>query len=170
MDKRQIDKLLISISCGDNDAFARLYDGTKRGVFSFLYSYYKRYEDTEDAMQSVYLKIKQNIHSYRHGTDGIAWILQIAKNFAINEINRNRRIVFSDTQAGQDEAPSVFGITEIMGEVLSDEERYIVDLHVLWGYKHREIAGLLHCPTGTVTSKYKRSIEKLRAALKEGDK
>ena len=50
---------------------------------------------------------------------------------------------------------------------LSEEEQRIVTLHVQWGYKHRELAQILGCPTGTVTSKYKRAIEKLRKALKE---
>ena len=50
---------------------------------------------------------------------------------------------------------------------LSEEEQRIVILHVLWGYKHREIGQILSLPTGTVTSKYKRSIEKLQKVLKE---
>lgn len=169
MDKRQIDKLLIKISHGDNDAFAELYEGTKRGVFSFVYPYYKKYEDAEDAMQTVYLKIKLNVNQYKHGTDGRAWILQIAKNTAINEINKSKRLVYTDDiEVSSDTKPS-YGITDVMKQVLTEDEMYIVNLHVLWGYKHREIAQELNCPTGTVTSKYKRSIEKLKIALKEGE-
>jgi len=169
MDKRQIDKLLIKISHGDNDAFVALYEGTKRGVFSFAYSYYKRYEDAEDAMQAVYLKIKLNINKYRHGSDGRAWILQIAKNIAINDINKNKRFVYTDDLEARSNIKLSEDISDIMKQVLTEEEIYIVNLHVLWGYKHREIAQLLNCPTGTVTSKYKRSIEKLKIALKEGE-
>jgi RNA polymerase sigma-70 factor (ECF subfamily) len=55
-----------------------------------------------------------------------------------------------------------------MDRALTDEEQRIIILHVLWGYKHREIGKILDCPTGTVTSKYKRAIEKMRKALKEG--
>ena len=42
---------------------------------------------------------------------------------------------------------------------LDEEEQRIVTLHVLWGYKHREIADIIGSPTGTVTSKYKRAIK-----------
>ncbi|MCM1194802.1 MAG: sigma-70 family RNA polymerase sigma factor [Corallococcus sp.] len=169
MNKRRIDTLLIQISHGDNNAFAELYEGTKRGVFSFVYSYYKKYEDAEDAMQTAYLKIKLNINQYKHGTDGRAWILQIAKNIAINDINRNKRLVYTDDIEVRDDIKLPDGITDVMKRVLTEEELYIVNLHVLWGYKHREIAKELDCPTGTVTSKYKRSIEKLKIALKEGE-
>ena len=54
-----------------------------------------------------------------------------------------------------------------MQRVLTEEEQRIVTLHVVWNYKHREIAEMLGVPTGTVTSKYKRSIEKLKNAFKE---
>ena len=54
-----------------------------------------------------------------------------------------------------------------MERILSEDEQRIVTLHVVWDYKHREIAEILGCPTGTVTSKYKRAIEKLKKSLKE---
>ena len=58
-------------------------------------------------------------------------------------------------------------VTDMMERVLTEEERRLIVLHVLWGYKHRELAQMLGVPTGTVTSKYKRAIEKLRRAWKE---
>ena len=58
-------------------------------------------------------------------------------------------------------------IMDIMRRCLNEDEIQIVTLHVLWGYKHREISRQLGIPLGTVTSKYKRSIEKMRKALKE---
>lgn len=167
MDGKQVDRLLVKISCGDNAAFEELYECTKRGMFSFLYSYLKNYENTEDAMQTVYLKVKLSIGQYSHGTNGRAWLLQIAKNQALNELNKNKRVVYGDTVAVEEEPQLSGGVTEVMKRVLSEEERRIVTLHVLWGYKHREIAKELNCATGTVTSKYKRSIAKLKEALKE---
>lgn len=167
MNDRQIDKLLIAISQGDDTAFETLYAKTKRGVFSFLYSFYKNYENTEDAMQSVYLRVKQNADKYRSGTNGRAWLLQIAKNYALNELGRNKRVEYTDVLPDVPQNPSLGGVNDIMQRVLDDTEYRIVVLHVLWGYKHREIAEILDCPTGTVTSKYKRSVEKLKIALKE---
>ena len=45
---------------------------------------------------------------------------------------------------------------------LSDEERQIVMLHAVSGFKHREIARLLEMPLSTVLSKYNRAMKKLR--------
>ena len=55
-----------------------------------------------------------------------------------------------------------------MNRALDETERQIVTLHVLWGYKHREIAEKLEMPLGTVTSKYKISVTKMKKYLKEG--
>ena len=49
--------------------------------------------------------------------------------------------------------------------ILDFEDRQIVILHALTGMKHREIAELLDLPLGTVLSKYKRALEKMRKEL-----
>lgn len=169
MDERQIDKLLARIASGDNQAFEELYDKTRRGVFSFIYSYLNNYESTEDVMQTVYLKVKLNIDKYRLGTNGRAWLLEIAKNLALNEIKQRKSAEYKDELIGGNaavQAPTG-EITDIMRRTLTEEEQRIVILHVLWGYKHREIARIMDVPTGTITSKYKRSISKMQQALKE---
>lgn len=170
MNRTEIDGLLRLIALGDNDAFGRLYAQTKKGVYAFLYTYFHNAADTEDAMQDVYLKIKMNILGYRTGTNARAWILQIAKNHALNVLRLKKVETVSDDLVAQNIQPeiaSLNGVMDVMQKVLSEEEQRIVTLHVLWNYKHREIAEMLQCPTGSVTSKYKRAIEKMRTALKE---
>ena len=167
MNTNKTDKLLKRIATGDDDAFEELYILTRKGIYSFLYSYFHNHADTEDGVQTVYLKIKQNILQYNRGTNGSAWMLQIAKNYALSSIKRRRpsevyeelTIPVSDNYSG--------GLIETMQRTLSEEEQRIMVLHIVWGYKHREIAILLNCPTGTITSKYKRSLKKMRDALKE---
>ena len=50
-------------------------------------------------------------------------------------------------------------------EQLSDQERQIVILHAVSGFKHREIAALLELPLSTVLSKYNRALKRLRQHL-----
>jgi len=170
MDRTEIDGLLRLIALGDNEAFGQLYARTKKGIYAFLYTYFHNAADTEDAMQNVYLKIKMGISGYRVGTNAKAWMLQIAKNYALNELRRAKSETVSDEVVAQNlrgEAVLSDGITDVMQKVLTEEEQRIITLHVLWNYKHREIAGILGCPLGSVTSKYKRAIAKMREALKE---
>lgn len=170
MNRKELDNLLLRIAKGDNAAFEKLYVSTNKGVFAFLRTYLHNDADVEDAMQTVYLKIKTGILSYRVGTNGSAWILQIAKNHALNELKKRKNVVsLQDVEytLSTDEPHVPFGITDVMERVLTEEEQRIITMHVLWRYKHREIAQTLEKPTGTITSTYKRAIEKLKKALKE---
>ena len=57
-------------------------------------------------------------------------------------------------------------IIAILGmEELSDEERQIVTLHAVSGFKHREIAELMELPLPTVLSKYSRALKRLKQRL-----
>lgn len=173
MKKREIDAMLKRIAKGDNNAFEQLYIETKRGVYAFLYSYFNNRTDCEDAMQIVYLKIKTNISQYKSGTNGLAWILQIAKNTALNEIRTNinyQKLKTAESRTKSDLFENVVlkdSLMSVMKRVLDEDEQQIIILHVIWSYKHKEIAEILNCPIGTVTSKYKRAINKMQAALKE---
>lgn len=168
MHTKELDSLLLRIASGDNAAFEELYARTKRGVYAFLRTYLHNAEDTEDAMQTVYLKVKRGIGGYRAGTNARAWLLQIAKNHALNEIKRNRREIPTETvEIVTVVEPSDGTVMQAMQTVLNEEEQRIVTLYVLWGYKHKEIAKILDCTTGTITSKYKRALEKLKRELKE---
>lgn len=174
MNKREIDGLLSLISQGDNRAFEKLYLETKRGVYAFLSTYLTNYADCEDAMQDVYMKIKTCISQYRVGSNGLAWILQIAKNTALNELRKRTYRTQNYTQTEEESVIDVVvlrdSITDAMNRVLSDEEKRLIVLHVIWSYKHKEIAKMLNCPLGTVTSKYKRAVEKLKKYLKEEER
>lgn len=166
MDKREIDRCLVKMQEGDNAAFACLYEQTKKGVYAFLYPYYRNAWNTEDAMQDVYLKIKERCLQYRPHTDGRAWMLQIAKYHALNDLEKRKREFSADSETlaalSLPERPGTGEAFDCLNRALDGTERKIVVLHVFWGYKHREIAQFLELPLGTVTSKYKISLEKLR--------
>lgn len=165
---KELDRLLVKMQGGDNAAFETLYARTKRGVYAFLYTYFHNACDTEDAMQTVYLRIKTGLYGYAPGSNARAWILQIAKNCALSELRRRKEeISIEGLEIPAEDAFDEGTVTDVMRRVLTEEEQRIVTLHVLWRYKHREIAEMLGVPTGTVTSKYKRSIEKLKKAIKE---
>lgn len=59
-------------------------------------------------------------------------------------------------------------LTQCMKQ-LTDQERQIVMLHAVAGFKHREIAELLELPLSTVLSKYRRALKKLRHSLEKGE-
>lgn len=173
MDEKQIDKTLTLVGRGDNNAFELLYKQTAKGIYAFLYSYYNHKQNTEDALQSVFLKIKNNANKYKPKTNAKAWILQVAKNYALNDLARRKRETHVDNETlsviGGSSENTGLGVFDAINKCLNESEKQVVILHVLWGYKHREIGGLLGVPTGTVTSKYKTAIDKLKRYLEKED-
>ena len=114
----------------------------------------------------MYLRIKTGLHSYAPGSNARAWILQIAKNCALSELRRRKDEVSIDGL--EIAAADAFGdgsVTDVMRRVLTEEEQQIVTLHVLWQYKHREIAELLGITTDACKKKYQRAADKLRESL-----
>lgn len=90
MNKQGLDVLMKKVADGDNEAFARLYDEVKKGVFAFAYSYLRCAADAEDVTEEVFFAVKRKAYLYRPGTDARAWIFQIAKNLSLDELRRRK--------------------------------------------------------------------------------
>ena len=153
---------------GDGEAFALLYESTKKGVFSSIYAITRDYEVSEELMQDTYIKVKQNISRYEDGNFS-AWLLQIARNLALNHVKRAKREVFVESgtpETGEytinEEGTPVLNAVKA---ALGAEEAEIVILHAVSGYKHREIAKMLGKPLGTVTWTYNNAVKKLQKYL-----
>ena len=173
MDKKELDLSLQKVAKGDDSAFEKLYAETRKGIFAFLYGFCKNYHTAEDLTQTVYLKVKVNVSKYKAGTDARAWLFQVAKYTALNELKKiKREVVASDEDTKGFESKSYemkdSPVFDAINSVLDDNERQIVILHILWGFKHREIADMLSMALGTVLWKYNAAIKKLQNKLKEG--
>ena len=171
LDKKELDLCLQEVARGDNAAFEKLYAETRKGIFAFLYGFCGNYHTAEDLTQTVYLKVKANVSKYKAGTDARAWLFQIAKNTALNEIKKNKREVIATDENGtfagsyeMQDSP----VFDAINTVLDEKERQIVIMHILWGFKHREIADMLSLALGTVLWKYNAAIKKLQNKLREG--
>ena len=174
MNKRELNELVAKIQEGDEFSFTLLYNETYKGVFSFIYSMISNYEDTEDLMQETFIKVRQNIQSYKLGTNFSSWMLQIAKNLTIDFIRREKKqntitLDFIENMASSNDAniEQKLYLHNKLNECLPEVERQIVILHIINGYKNREIAKLLNLPLGTVLWKYNRAMKILKNNLKE---
>ena len=170
MDKREINHLLIMIARGNNQAFEKLYIETRKGLYALLYPYFKNSYDTEDALEEVYIRVKQKAHLFQKNTDGRAWLFQLAKNYALNLLRsknteRNKLQELTDNQKDVHDDVWQSTIFIAMQKVLTTEEYQIVIKHVLMYYKHKDIAKELNIPLGTVLSKYQTALKKLREEL-----
>lgn len=170
------EQYIARIAAKDKEAFAALYEQTHTAVYGFALSILKNRQEAEDVLHDTYLRIWQSAGSYTPEGKPLAWIFTITRNLARMCLREQSRIVTLPPEEWQglfDDVPAVDRedrlVLESLLGTLSDEERQIVMLHIVAGFKHREIAAFLQLPLSTVLSRYSRSLKKLRTALKEAE-
>ena len=159
---------------GEREALALLYEQTRVMIYGFALSICKNAQDAEDVLQDTYTRVWTNAASYRPSGKPLAWLFTVARNLALMKLREERKTLdlpqeewerledHSTSRGLEDKA-----VLRAAMERLSDEERQIVMLHAVAGFRHRETAALLTLPLPTVLSKYQRALKKLRTILKE---
>lgn len=168
------ERQLAQIAQGSTEALEDLYETTKSSVYGFALSFVKNKHTAEDIMQDTYLTIYYKANTYRPLGKPLAWIMAIVRNLCLMKLRQDK------TGETPVEDEDLFAESEEFVEntldrmvlqaaltILTSEERQIVMLHCVAGLKHREIAELMKLPTGTVLSKYHRTLLKLQNNLKE---
>jgi len=170
-DEGLLDELLCRVSCGDEEAFERLYRETSKQVFAYLLSVVGEYHTAEDLTQDTFVKIPRSADKYRSG-NAFAWIMQIAKNTAFSEMKKARRSVPTDFDEHDLNAAyrideGQIPVLEIIRTRLDAADSKIVLMHLAAGLKHREIAKQLDMPLGTTLWRYNKAIKTLQKIIKE---
>lgn len=172
MDK--LEKAIIRLQNGDSNSLGIVYDLTSKGVFSFVLTILRDYQLAEDVMQQTYIKIYENIKSYKRSTNARNWILTIAKNSALTMIKKRQREISVDFSQDRS-ADGIYCLDKdfdtplisLANRILTEDELKIVLLFAIGEYKHREIAEMLNLPLGTVTWKYNNALKKIRGAVEK---
>ncbi len=164
-----VDKCIIGIQRQDSGALEEFYHRTSASVYGFALSVLKNTQDAEDIMHDFYVLVWSAADKYRPGGKPMAWVLTVTRNLClqkIREYGKKSDIPQEDWENYISGNPNMTAEDRvILSECLkslSDEERQIVMLHAVSGFKHREIARLLEMPLSTVLSKYNRAMKKLR--------
>lgn len=170
-----LESAISRLANGDKDALGDLYENARVSVYSFALSIVKNTQDAEDVMHDTFVAVYKHAKSYTPKGKPLAWILTIAKNFALKALRHRGRFSSEEedweryndqTNDEAEQGEKRLVLIELL-KTLSEQERQIITLHAVSGLKHRQIAELLDLPLSTVLSKYNRAIKKLRNELQE---
>ncbi|MDP9068019.1 MAG: sigma-70 family RNA polymerase sigma factor [Actinomycetota bacterium] len=168
-------QLLAAIAGGDTDAFGELYDIFERPVYSVALRTTNDRQRAEEVVQDTFLKIWRNAARFdpHKGIAG-AWIFTIAKRAAIDASRRERRTPvpseFSPEEASVPDATDELGASWEVNLALStlpEDQRRVIDLFVIAGFTHAEVADRLEIPLGTVKTRIYSGLKRLRRSLEE---
>ncbi len=157
----------------DVTAFEAVYDGFHRLVYGIALKMLGDPSAAEDLAQAVFLKVWSSPEAFGGGNFG-AWIARVTRNRALDALRS--RATRPETEMPADIPlegsldESVFA--RLDGErvrsalaALPDEQRRPIELGFFGGMTHDEIARRSELPLGTVKTRIRAGLKKLRVSL-----
>ena len=185
MDSRTRDQdwvaLIKRVASGDQSAIATLYDTTSRLTFGLILRILGDRETAEEVLLDVYTQVWRQAATYDHqrGTP-LAWLMTIARTRALDRLrsgwqDRQRKEPLETASEARATAADPEEMTvaaerqrlvRLALQTLSPEQREVIELAYYSGLSHSEIAARLDQPLGTVKTRTRLGLIKLREALK----
>jgi RNA polymerase sigma-70 factor (ECF subfamily) len=159
---------------GDADAFAELYSLVYKDLYRIALLNLNNQHDASDVVSDTVLDAYTSIHKLRNEKAFKSWIVRI---LTVKIKNKQKEYITArDYQTEPDETDNAFGSSEIDYEgievmdgfrKLSEEERLVLSLDAVSGYKSEEIAKMVGSNANTIRSKVSRAREKLKRLITE---
>lgn len=147
----------------DEDAFVELMERHKSSMYKIAKAYLRREEDVADAMSETILDCFEHLNSLKESRYFSTWLVRILINNCKDILRRNQGVgsleeaMLPESAVREDDGAFLDYL-----EPLPEDTRQIMILHYMWGFRVREIAGLLNRKESTVKSKLLRGREKIR--------
>ncbi|UQX89614.1 ECF RNA polymerase sigma factor SigK [Jatrophihabitans telluris] len=174
-----LETLLAASARGEQQAFAELYDRTSSRVYGMVLRVVRDAAQSAEVTQDVYLEVwRQSARFDVTKSAVMPWLLMIAHRRAVDRVRaaqssaaRDNRYAELNTERPYDEVSEQVEtsleaqrVRRVMND-LTDVQRQAVSLAYFGGYSHSEVAELLHIPLGTVKTRIRDGLIRLRDAL-----
>ncbi len=168
-------KLIKTARKGDQQSMFRLYKLYVQAMYNTCIRMVSNQYDAEDIIQESFVKAFKNLDSFRGESSFGSWLKRIVINQSITFI-KSKKLEFTDfdnLQIVSDE-PEKSNFPEIEpGKIhesiktLPEKARVVLNLYLLEGYRHKEIAEILNISESTSKSQYLRAKQLLREKLEK---
>lgn len=159
------------LTAGDPGAFAALYDQCAARCHHYLVAKLGSRDAADEVLQDVFVRLVKQRAGLARVENLTAYVFAVARNEAVRYGERRGRETRQsltaedlfleakcDDPARRDDAESA---AAALGQ-LADEAREVVELKIYGGLTFREIADLLAVPQGTVATRYRTALARLK--------
>ncbi len=171
--------LLVAVASGDQAAFAELYDTMSSRVLGLILRVLVNRSQSEEVLQEVFLEIWQSASRFAPNKgQGRTWIMTMAHRRAVDRVRSSQSSTDRDVKAGlRDIGVAHDSVAEqvelsIEGERvasalagLPEAQREAIVLAYYGGYSQNEISALLGAPLGTIKTRMRDGLTRLRTAM-----
>lgn len=163
----------------DREAFSQLYDHYSSLVFTLAMRMLRVRDDAEDLLQEVFVQVWRQASAYsRERGSPEAWIVNVTRSRAIDKLRAIRRreqsFVLTDNPAAAESADNVeSNVSESETKLtmnsalkhLPEAQRRVLEMAYFDGLSQSEIAERLKEPLGTVKTRMRSAVQRLRDIL-----
>ncbi|REC50427.1 RNA polymerase subunit sigma-70 [Chryseobacterium pennipullorum] len=156
-----------------------MYDHYSGALYGIVLRIVQSKECTEEVIQDVFVKIWNSIHQYDASKGRFyTWMINIARNTAIDYLKskgfqndlKNQSLpdfVYNTAELSTTNNSSDYiGLNNVL-EGLENDKQELIDLAYYQGYTQNEISEKLKIPLGTVKTKMRNALMKLKDLLKD---
>jgi RNA polymerase sigma-70 factor (ECF subfamily) len=182
------ESLITRVAHGDRTALEILYDRYAAIIPGICIKVTEDYAAAEDTLQDIFWRVWQNASTYESGRGSFTgWLFKIARNLAIDMYRRQRSR--SQTITGAWDAGTAFEYlpepdTDLQGHTqlnldaqqirdaltnLPDEQRQVLELAYFYGMTRQEIAEATGEALGTIHTRARLGLRKLRKQLERSE-
>lgn len=171
-----VDEMRRVRDAGDRAAFAALFDHFAPRVKAFLIKSGAAPSVAEDCAQDVMVTLWRKAHLFDPSRASVStWVFTIARNRRIDLIRRDRRPEPEDLTWGPEPEPDQADVLELNQEserlsaaiaALPEKQKMLIEKAYYGDLSHREIADATGLPLGTIKSRIRLALERLRHAMR----
>lgn len=172
-----LELILVAVARGDQAAFRAVYDQAAPAVLGTVRRVLRDPAQSEEVMQEVLLEVWRTAARFDPAAgSAAAWIMTVAHRRAVDRVRSEQRAAERELRAATawiayDDVSEAVEITLDQERVrrclngLTDLQRESVTLAYYGGYSYREVAQLLGVAVGTVKTRMRDGLIRLRDCL-----
>ncbi len=177
-DETDLGDLLIHVARGDQDAFERVYDEVSGPVYGLALRIVRDPAQSEEVAQEVLVDVWRTASRYEPGRgSAMSWVMMLAHRRAVDRVRSAQAAAEREQRVGRAVGPAYDEVAENVQinlereqvrrclSTLTETQRESVTLAYYAGYTYREVGELLKVPLGTIKTRMRDGLIRLRDCL-----